>query len=423
MARSVHNQVKIHHFYNLMALAMALSLFVAGRFGFTDIIGLKRIFEMIVFIPVGLLAAMFICMVPNIWMQPFFLLPVAYGFFQLIMNPDPFFLADITVGILFSGSILILGASFADRLLRYTIALATFFAILGIIEFIILLLDPSLVSKILLFYDHYSGSLYPVIDHPMQLLGLADGTSYHLFGYSVTRLRSFASEPSLLVGYFLVPGGLALTYSDLKYKWCGLTCIFFCILSLAGSVYTAIACALASSFLTLVKRRHLATILPFILLMVFIWVLYAHFSDLILMAKKSGNDYDFLDKTNSANMRFGYIRDFIPKVLSSPFGLSEDIEQPLGFLLGSAARAGIVGFLIAIMLLLKLYRVIDQLMVSRHLTLTQQIGILVVYGSLTMGVIYLDNCFIQIYGFTLMVLIYSRLVSIRGTLDNRYDQR
>lgn len=412
-----HIDVRVNHFYQMMAIGMAIALFVAGRFGFFDILGAKRIFEIVIFIPVGFLGFLLICLVPNIWLQPFFLLPLFYFIFQLYINPDVLMLADLWMATLFSGIILILGGRFADLLLRYAIIIATIFAILGIIEFIVLLIDPSLVSHILLYYDYYSGSSHPVIENAMQLLGLADGTSYHLWGMSVTRLRSFASEPSLLVGYFLVPGALALTYRN-RFSYLGLICILFCILSLAGSVYAALACAMISSLFIVVKKRHLTTLLPFLLLGFFIWILYSHYTDLILLVRKSGNDYDFLDKTNSANMRFSYIRDFIPKVIASPFGVEEEIHQPLGLLIGSAARAGILGFMLAVILLMKIYDVIDSLLVSKDLYILQQFGLLIIYGALTMGLLYLDNCFIQLYGFTLLLLIYSRLKTIRGKLDN-----
>lgn len=405
-----------YRLYRIMAIAMAIALFVAGRFGFFDILGMKRIFEIIIFIPIGLLSFLLVLMRPNIWLQPFFLLPFFYFIFQIYFNPDALVLADLCMATLFCGIILILGKRFADRVLRYTIIIATIFALFGILEFIILLINPALVSHILLFYDYYSGSTHPLIENALQLLGLADGTSYHLWGMSVTRLRSFASEPSLLVGYFLVPGALGLTYRN-HYAFFGLICILFCILSLAGSVYAALACTIFSSIFMVIKRRHLITFLPFILLAFFIWILFSHYTDLILLVRKSGNDYDFLDKTNSANMRFSYIRDFIPKVISSPFGIDEEIHQPLGLLIGSAARAGIIGFLLAIVVMVKIYNVIDRLLMSRNLYLIQEFGLLIIYSALTMGLLYLDNCFIQLYGFTLLLLTYSRLNSIRGKLD------
>src|SRR5579883_1399083 len=149
----------------VMALLIALLLFVAGRFGFSDILGLKRFLEVLLFLPIGLLGFLFTLKMPKIWQNPFFLLPLSYFIVQLYWNPDQYELADLAISTMIVGIILALGASFSDLLLRYTIKIATLFAILGLIEFVALLLDPSLVSKILLFYDYYSGSSVPVIQN------------------------------------------------------------------------------------------------------------------------------------------------------------------------------------------------------------------------------------------------------------------
>lgn len=395
-------------FFHLIAICIALSIYVAGRFGFFDILGLKRLFELLLFTTIGFLGILSIVLFPRLCLDPFFLLPLSYFIFQFYWNPDPLILGDLSISIMVVGTLLAFGPKFSDLVLRYAIRIATFFAILGIIEFCILLRYPSLVSHILLFYDYYSGSTLPLIENFLQILGLSDGTSYHLWGMSVTRLRSFASEPSLLVGYFLVPGALALTY-ERKFIWCGIACIFFCICSFAGSVYAALGFSSVSMLLLIIKKRNVFLLVPFIILIVFIWVLNYHFDELILLSKVMGGDYDFFDKTNSANLRFSYIRDFIPKILSSPFGLEEELHQPLGLLLGSAAHGGIFGFILICIILFKLYTNLGFLLIKNNLHKLQKIGLLIIYGSLITGILYLDNCFIQINGFTLLLLTYNRL--------------
>lgn len=394
--------------YQTLAAIIALSLFVAGRFGFFDILGLKRIFEITLFLPITFLGGAFLILLPRNWFQPLFLLPLSYLFLQLYWNPDYLALADLSIATLIVIIIFSLGPKFSDLLLRITINIASFFAVLGIIEFGILILNPSFVSYILLFYDDYSGSNVPMIENPLQFLGLSDGTAYHLFGLAVTRLRSFASEPSLLVGYFLVPGALGLTYTD-KYARYGIICIMFALCSLAGSVFAAMFFSALSLFFLSFKGRYTAIILPFLVLLCFIWILNNHYSDLILMAKTLGGDVDFLDKTNSANVRFSYIRDYTPKIFLSPLGLSEEIHQPLGLIVGSAARGGYFGFIVILIILGQFFRKIGFLLGCKHLPQLARFGLYIIYGSLLAGILYLDNCFIQIYGFTLLTLIHHRL--------------
>jgi hypothetical protein len=403
--------------YQSFAVLIAISLFVVGRFGFFDILGLKRLLEVLIFVPLGFFGPLLILRSPNRWFNPFLLLPCSFLLVQISWDWDALIIADLAGSILIVAIIIALGESFSELLLRYTIRISTFFATLGIIEFIILILKPSLVSQILLFYDNYSGSTVPVIQNGLQLLGLADGTSYHLWGMAVTRLRSFTSEPSLLVGYFLVPGALGLTYRG-KFAFFGMICIFFCICSLAGSVFVAI-CSSALIFMMLpIKNQRLFTYLPLLMLAIFIWILYTHYDELILLTKSTAGGYDFLDKTNSANMRFSYIREFIPKIIASPFGLTEELHQPLGLLIGGMARGGLIGLIVTFIILLRLYTSLAILLVSKQLRTLQKMGLCLIYGSLLTGILYLDNCFAQMYGFTLLLIIYNRLQKMQVDLEN-----
>jgi len=52
---------------------------------------------------------------------------------------------------------------------------------------------------------------------------------------------------------------------------------------------------------------------------------------------------------------------------------------------------------------------IGYLLSLNHLQQVQRFGLYIIYGSLIAGILYLDNCFIQIYGFTLLTLIHNRL--------------
>ena len=59
---------------------------------------------------------------------------------------------------LFAGILITLGRQYADLLLRYTIAIAAIFAMLGILEFFILIIYPGLVSSVYYF-------MMPILAH------------------------------------------------------------------------------------------------------------------------------------------------------------------------------------------------------------------------------------------------------------------
>lgn len=393
--------------YPLTALLMVVLLFTVGRFGFFDILGLKRPIEILLLIPISIIGCLSIFIQPRQLLSPFILLPLSSLITQLSLNINILELTDLSVSLLVITIILSMGKHFSDLMLRYLIKIFTIFALLGIFEFIIMILYPPLAKQILLPYDQYSGSVVPVIENFYQLLGLADGTSYHLWGLSVTRLRSFTSEPSLLVGYFLVPGALALSFGG-RYTFYGSICIIFSILSLAGSVFLALFFSISVFFLSFLKNKKLLVVLPLIVLLCFIWALNNYYSDLIGLSHKTAGGYDFLEKTNSANVRFSYIRDNLYVILASPFGLHQEIHQPLGLLLGSMARGGILGLTMTVVILFDIFSKLSKFIISTN-GIFQKIGFCIIYGALTAGIIYLDNCFVQLYGLTLLLLLYNRL--------------
>lgn len=131
--------------------------------------------------------------------------------------------------------------------------------------------------------------------------------------------------------------------------------------------------------------------------------------ELIGLSKTTAGSYNFLDKSNSANVRFSYIRDYTPIIFSSLFGLNQEIRQPLGLLIGSMARGGIIGFTIILVILFNFYSKLSVLMTKPNINQLQKIGFAIIYGSLIAGILYLDNCFIQLYGFMLLLLTYNRL--------------
>ena len=58
----MHQQLNANtnQFYQFTAICMAIGLFVAGRFGFFDILGIKRLFEVILFVPLSILGFLLI---------------------------------------------------------------------------------------------------------------------------------------------------------------------------------------------------------------------------------------------------------------------------------------------------------------------------------------------------------------------------
>jgi hypothetical protein len=77
------------------------------------------------------------------------------------------------------------------------------------------------------------------------------------------------------------------------------------------------------------------------------------------------------------------------------------------------AKGGYIGFFITLLILMKLFSSLAVLLVSNWLRIGQKIGLSIIYGALVTGILYLDNCFVQLYGFTLLLLVYNRLRQIQ----------
>lgn len=402
------------HFYNFIALLITLSLFVAGKFGLSDLLGLKHLFEGIFFIPLGLLGFFIIAGNNRVWKDQLFLLPFFYLVFQFYWHStDVLTIGDLSITVLVVGMLSNMEEDFSEIILGCTILTATFFATLGIIEFVLVFMDPTLIPETIGWTD---GS-EPVLTYAIQLLGFSDGTFYHIFGTPITRLMSFVTEPSLLLIYFLIPGALALTYKN-KYKWCGFVCIFFSICSLSGSILISIFFAVLSYLLVRLKSARAFAWVPFAALIVFGLVLFHYYSDLIDMAGNLGYQGDFLGKANSANQRFSYIKDHIFLILVAPFGIDETINGCLGFVLAAGAQCGVIGIILAISILVKIYYKTGYILIQKESNAIMKTGLLIIYGSLISIMLYTDYGFNKLFGFTLLFLINNRL----SVLTNQFQK-
>jgi hypothetical protein len=95
--------------YQGASLLIALTLFVVGRFGFFDILGLKRLFEVMLLLPLGGLGILLLLRIPNQWLNPFLLLPFSYLVVQVVLNWNTLLIADLINSILIIGIIIALG--------------------------------------------------------------------------------------------------------------------------------------------------------------------------------------------------------------------------------------------------------------------------------------------------------------------------
>jgi len=130
-----------------------------------------------------------------------------------------------------------------DKTIKIFVIFSGSFSFLVIFQALILIFNPTLFHNV-----NYSplGSLTSSmgdmkINSGLHYLGFWASGAVKVLGVSLMRFQSFASEPSILVTIFLIPGFLGLMYNGI-YKKLGYLILFFsCILASAGTVYLALA--------------------------------------------------------------------------------------------------------------------------------------------------------------------------------------
>jgi len=292
-------------------------------------------------------------------------------------------MADLAAATLLVGIIVTLERRFLSKVLRILICIAGIFALLGVIEFFILYFNPSLVPDVLLFYQDYYLSNEVMLNNPLSLLGLATGQSYHLFGREITRLRSFASEPSLLILYFMVPGALAFTYRNRIHLW-DYPILLFCVLFLSGSVFLALIFSLMSLIVLPFGKWYprVSATFPFLLFIAFLLFLNAFGVQLFIsIINFLSGHLDFLEKKRSFTFRANAIVTYVDLALKNPLGYREALTMPAGFLISSVLKSSVFGMIIAAVVFVKIFFLTGKLFNEKGLYFKQRLAFPLIYGA------------------------------------------
>ena len=414
--------IEYRMFLVLVSVMIAILLYTMGRFAFMDIMGVKRYAQAMLLIPLSLLGMVMIFHNFRIWTTPFFLLPLVFLIGEILLRGNLLRMADLAAATLLVGIIVTLKRSFSDTVLRIIIYISGIFALFGIIQFFILYINPSLISHVLLFYGDYSASNDFLLQYPLSFLGLATGEQYHLFGREITRLRSFTSEPSLLVLYFMLPGALALTYRS-RIHLLGYPILLFCVLSLSGSIFLALIFSLISLIVLPFGKRcsRFSAILPFLFLIAFLLFLTIGETHFILsIIKFLASSADFFSKERSFLFRTNGIVTYMTLALKNPLGFQQALTLPSGLLISSVLRSSVFGMVLTIVVLVKIFSLTGKLFNEKGLYIKKQrLGFALIYGVFLVALIFNDMSFSSTFGFTIIVLTYFRLQDLESTMSHR----
>jgi len=338
--------------------ACSILFFVMGRFYFADLFGIKRFLEIILFLLISTYTVtIFLAGKIRLNFNPLIILTSLLWVNSIVISMDYLRAADLSLTV-----VALIVISFVPMRsfylgIKLVIGIATIFSVLAIIEWFILLAFPQLSSYAQLLQSE-NGLL--VNFHPLMLLGLVTGEEYTLLGFQITRLKSFASEPSLLGIFFIIPASFSFILNEKFWSKCGLIIILFCLISLSGSVFLSLAFSIIYFILSrFVRQKILFFFLPIALLAVFLVVIITQGVESFLNINSTLVGYgDFLDKASSFNTRSEGIIIAFESLRSSPFGRAEALDLPAPLFFSAIIKGGYLGLLLLLIFYFKLSSVV-----------------------------------------------------------------
>jgi hypothetical protein len=300
------------------------------------------------------------------------------------------------------------------------VVVAGVFALMACLQWLLLFFNPDW-TRYGLIDDN--GVIRQSVEHPVALLGMFTDEVYYLFGHSVTRLQSFATEPSLNVVYFLMPASLALLLRTRMSLAFAVPMLLFAVLSLSGSVFLTLAFAGVWFLIVQAVPLKFAFIygLPGILTF-YLYGLSKFGLDPLFKAVSFFAQYgDFLNKGESLIERSAGAVATLDTALQSPFGAEKHPSLPGPWLINGTSEAGWLGVLFLLLFLVKLARQVTIL--NRHTgrLSMQRLASVLLLGILSTVVVFNDYQMSNYAGLVMLGFI-SRLIALTNDATNATSQ-
>ncbi len=407
----------------IAALACAILIYVMGRFQLTDLLEIKRIVQFILFTPI---LGYFLIKLPEINPRKHFNPLIGVVLLMLCINlyfhMNILWLFDYIFSLV--GLYVLLTVSRANIVagVELIVGIATFFSCLALIQFVILVIFPDLVvhTRLAFLEDGSLTTISPnegvsVVSnlHPIALLGLMTDERLNVFGLEISRMRSFTSEPSLLLVYFLFPAVLGLFLNKPFWTKCSLFILFFSLLSFSSSVQICLVFALVYFFASFFfPNRFIFISFPFIILGITLGIMLTIGLDVFTAFDAnlaSSESTDFLAKGNSLVVRGNGIIEAVNEAIHSPFGSGYNRSLPLSIILSSMISAGWTGMILLLIFFYKLISRLDLKLKSTHSKKNILLGAAIFFGLICTIFLFNDYAMLNYTGIIFLVFTYRLL--------------
>lgn len=398
-------------------VAAALLLYTTGNFVVADLFNGKRVCEAVLMFPLGISAAYYWVHKPRCFFDPLVGFVLVKMVIEIALRQEWIWVLD-DVGTLFA--LTVVNAAPRQSVMtgvKTIIVVAGTFALMACVQWFLLFFNPDW-TRYGLIDDN--GKIWQSIEHPVAVLGMFTNESYYLFGHTVTRLQSFATEPSLNVVYFLMPASLALLLRTRMALVFAVPMVLFSMLSLSGSVFLTLAFSGLWFLIVQAVPLKFAFLYGMPGIMAFyLWGLNTFGLDPLFKAVSFFAQYgDFLNKGESLIERSQGAVTTLDTALSSPFGAAKHPGLPGPWLINATAEAGWLGAMFLILFLAKLATQVTIL--NRHtgrLSL-QRLASVLLLGVLSTVVVFNDY---QMSNYTGLVMVgfISRLIGLINQAENK----
>lgn len=401
---------------SIAAVAAAALVYVSGTFLIAEALGIKRPMQAVLAVPILLMASYYVATQPRRLLNPLIGFVVLKTVAEIAFRGTALDLFDDVASLFGLVVISAAGPGALRQAVRFVTGLAGVLALLAVVQWIVLFFEPDLLDELLTTDDE--GKVVGSVHHVIALLGLASGEQYSLFGHTVSRLSSFAKEPSLNLVFFLIPSAIAFLRGGTAGMFWGVVMAGFCVLSLSGSVLLSMAFSaaawLALRFFSVKKVLAWGTML----------VLGAY-----LAAVQSGSlasvvsfisflsDYgNFMSKEKSFTYRAGGTASSLAGVASAPLGSTKLPELPGPWMVNGALAAGWLGAIMLVVFVFKLAKQLDILNANHGGQLNVRLGSLILIGALATVIIFNDYQMSNYPGLVLLGIVY-RMIEAQNETD------
>jgi hypothetical protein len=397
----------------IAAMMAVVLIYVSGSFVVAEIVGAKRSLQVILIVPLAIVAAYYWIHRPRHLIEPLIVFVLVKTAAEIFYRGQWIWMLD-GLATLFALSVLFCAPRRSvETAARLVVIIAGVFALMALVQGVLLFTFPYLGGYGLHLSEE--GTIVNSVEHPIALLGLFSEQQYTLLGQGVGRLQSFAKEPSLNVVYFLLPASIAFFVDGKVCKFFGVAILIFCVLSLSGSIYLSLAFAALWWLLLRVVAMKLAFRYGLPLLMVLYLYVIRQFGlqplfDGITYVAQYG---DFLNKGASLTNRGTGAVANMDTALASPFGSPVLSDIPGPWLVNTALGAGWLGVLLLLVFLGQLAGRLELLNRTCGPLSAPRIASLLLLGTMSTVVVFSDYQMSNYAGLTLLGIAY-RMIGLRN---------